>query len=80
MNSARFFTSPTASPGDRQPEATRAVYSPRLWPSTAAGAWNPERSHRATLTPSTAGWALTVRSSSSAGPSAMRAHKSPGIP
>ena len=69
MASPRATTRCTPSSKERAPLATRAVYSPRLWPAQAAG----ERPSRSTASRTTrlwtkvASWALAVWVSSSIG-------------
>ena len=70
----RSTTNLVPSDNDSEPEATRAVYSPRLWPAQAAG----NRPRRSTASRTTrlitkvASWALAVRVSSSIGASSSR--------
>ena len=74
----RSRTSRVPSAKESAPEATRAVYSPRLWPAQAAG----KRPRRSTASRTTrlitkvASWALAVRVSSSIGASRRRAVRS----
>src|SRR5262250_486236 len=74
MNSPRLRTSRTASTKPRAPAATRAEYSPRLWPAHRSGLI--PRSDRAaataTLAVRMAGCVFAVRASSSSGPSKQR--------
>ena len=78
MASPRSMTSRVPSERERAPEATRAVYSPRLWPAQAAGN-SPRRSTASRTTrliTKVASWALAVRVSSSMGASSSRAVRS----
>src|SRR5919202_6850780 len=74
----RSRTSRKASLNSSAPAATRAVYSPRLWPATNRGGcqllptdstFSRIAARQAMETVRMAGWALIVSSSSSAGPS-----------
>ena len=72
MKRPRAFTSTAASSTGSAPAATSAVYSPRLWPATKAGASATRSSiarSSAMLVTSTAGCWISVRRSSSSGPS-----------
>lgn len=71
MRRPRSDTSAIPSAGLRHPAATAAVYSPRLCPATKSGctpAWRAS-SVIAIETANRAGWATSVRVSSSIGPS-----------
>src|ERR1700722_9614731 len=78
MASPRSMTSRVPSAKDTAPEATNAVYSPRLCPAQAAG----DRPRRSTASRTTrlitkvASWALAVLVSSSIGASSRRALRS----
>ncbi len=78
MASPRSITSLVPSERERAPDATSAVYSPRLWPAHAAG----NRPRRSTASRTTrlitnvASWALAVRVSSSMGASSNKAVRS----
>ncbi|MNE41626.1 hypothetical protein D3C80_1357060 [compost metagenome] len=79
MSSPRRLTSFTASPRLRLPAATRALYSPRLWPETNAGRAPPSASHRrhkAIEAVRMAGWVLSVWLSCSSGPFWVSAQRS----
>ena len=76
---ARKRTSGTASRNASAPDATSAVYSPRLCPATTAGRGAPVASQaRQTAIPavSMTGWVLVVSASASPGPSVTSAHRS----
>src|SRR5665213_3746442 len=71
MAPPRSMTRDVPSASERAPVATRAVYSPRLWPAQAAGV-SPNRSTASSTTrliTKVASWALAVRVSSSIGAS-----------
>ncbi len=78
MRRPRSDTSAIPSAGLRHPAATAAVYSPRLCPVTKSGcrpAWRAS-SVIAIETANSAGWATSVRVSSSIGPSRQRVRMS----